>query len=153
MHPTRSAYLLIDGKIAGYFGQVNPVVCDKLDIDKPVYAGEIYYDVLKDAYNGKIVFKQISKFPVIERDLAILIDDAIPCDKIIDCIKNNAGEFIDDVKLFDVYKGNQVESGKKSMAFNLLFVSTERTLSVGEIDLAIQNILKALRDELGAILR
>jgi len=153
MHPTRSAYVLIDGKIVGYFGQVNPVVAEKLDIDKPVYAGEIYYDVLKEAFNGKIVFKQISKFPVVERDLAILIDDNVACDKIIDCIKNNAGEFIDEVKLFDVYKGNQVEAGKKSMAFNLLFVSNERTLSVGEIDLAIQNILKALREELGAILR
>ena len=153
MHPTRSAYILVDGEEVGYFGQVSPVVCDKLDIDKPVYAGEIYYDKLKELFNQKIVFKAISKFPVVERDLAIAVSEDMPCDKIIDCIKSNAGEFISEVKLFDVYQGDQIEKGKKSMAFNLLFVSNDRTLSVSEIDDAIKNILNALRCELNAELR
>lgn len=153
MHPTRSAYVLADGKIVGYFGQVNPLICDKLDIDKEVYAGELFYDELEKLFNAKIIFKPISKFPTIERDLAISVDDEVNCDKIIDVIKANAGEFIDDVKLFDIYKGNQIEAGKKSMAFNLLFLSHDRTLNVEEIDTAVQNILKALREQLNAELR
>ena len=68
-------------------------------------------------------------------------------------IKENAGEYLEKLSLFDIYQGAQIGEGKKSMAFNLVFVSNDRTLSVGEIDQAIQNILKALREELGAELR
>ena len=153
MHPTRSAEVYISGVKIGYFGQINPVICDKLDIDKPIYAGEIYYDELKKFFNDKIIVKPVSKFPTVERDIAILVDDDISCEKITDCIKRSAGENIDEISLFDVYRGDQVEKGKKSMAFNLIFRSDVRTLNVEEIDDDIKNVLSALKNELGAELR
>ncbi len=153
MHPTRSAYVLLDGEIIGYFGQLSIPVCNKLDIDKSVLAGEIYYDKLVNHFNSKIVFKPISKFPSIERDIALLIDETVPCAKIIDCIKQSAGEYLEKVTLFDIYQGDQVAKGKKSMAFNLLFISNEKTLNVEEIDQTILNILKDLREKLNAELR
>ena len=110
-------------------------------------------DTLKTLYNDKIVFKAISKFPPIERDLALLVDKNLPSQEIIDCIKDVGGEFLKKVSLFDVYEGSQVEQGKKSIAYNLIFVSDERTLLVEEIDNIIQNVLKALRDKLNAVLR
>lgn len=153
MHPTRSANIIINGENVGYFGQVNPEVCEKLDIDKPVYAGEMYYDILKKYFNTKIIFKPISKFPQIERDIAILIDESVSCADIIDCIKSSAGRYLENVSLFDVYQGEQVGRGKKSMAFNLVFLSDDRTLGIEEIDVAINKILKALGEKLGAELR
>ena len=99
------------------------------------------------------MFKQISKFPVVERDLAIAVDKTVAWGDMVDVIKNSAGEYLEDVKLFDIYTGDQIAEGKKSMAFNLTFVSVDRTLNLEEIDQTIQNILKALNEKLGAELR
>ncbi len=153
MHPTRSAEIIVEGEVIGYFGQLHPSVLEKLGADKPIFGGEIYYSKLKRHFNDKIMFKQISKFPIVERDLAIIIDTEIPCGDVISVIKEFGGKYLDNVSIFDVYQGSQVESGKKSMAFNLIFVSTERTLNVEEIDQTINNILTALSEKLNAKLR
>jgi phenylalanyl-tRNA synthetase beta chain len=153
MHPTRSADIIIDGEKIGYFGQLNPVIAEKLGIEKPVYVGEIYYDKLTCKFNNKIVFKPISKFPPVERDIAITVDEKISCDNVIACIKEVCDERLESVKLFDIYQGAQVEKGKKSMAFNLIFLSTERTLSVEEIDELMSKILNNLSNKINAELR
>ncbi len=153
MHPTRSASVLLGGVNLGYFGQLHPIVASKLDVDKPIFCGELKYDLIKKYFNSKIVYKTISKFPQIERDIALVIDENVLCADIIDCIKDNAGANLESIKLFDVYQGEQVGANKKSMAFNLVFVSNDRTLSVEEIDGTIKNILNALNEKLGAELR
>ena len=153
MHPTRSAEVIVDGEVVGYFGQLHPSILEKLGADKPIFGGEIYYSKLKLHFNDKIMFKQISKFPTVERDLAITIDAEVSCGDVISVIKEFGGEYLENVSIFDVYQGSQVESGKKSMAFNLIFVSTERTLNVEEIDQTINNILTALSEKLNAKLR
>ncbi len=153
MHPTRSASISVGDNIIGYLGQVHPEIIAKMDADKPVYACEIYLTELKKYFNDKIIFKPISKYPIVERDLAILLDAEIPCAKIIKTINYNGGEYLSETKLFDVYQGEQVASGKKSMAFNLIFISYDKTLNVEVVDDAIKNILKALRDEFKAELR
>ena len=153
MHPTRSAYLSVNDEIVGFFGELMPQLADKLDIDKKAYVGEIKFDELKKHFNDKIVFKQISKFPTIERDLAIIVDDKITCADIVDVITQAGGKYLESVKLFDVYKGGQISLDKKSLAFNLLFNAPDKTLSVEEIDQAINKILKRLRENVGAELR
>ena len=153
MHPTRSADILVNDTVVGYLGQVHPTIISSLDVDKPIYACEIYYSKLKKLFNDKISFKPISKYPIVERDLAILVDVDVSCGSIISNIKQNGGEHLESVELFDIYQGSQVSEGKKSMAFNLIFVSYDRTLNVEEIDQNIKNILKDLRDTLGAELR
>ena len=153
MHPTRSADVIVNGQTIGYFGELLPLVADKLDIDKRVYVAEINYDVLKEHFDNKIVFKPISKFPTVERDVAIIVDNSVLWADVVDTVKKNAGDNLDSIKLFDVYTGDQIENGKKSLAFNLIFISEDRTLNVEEIDIAIQNILTALNNNLGAKLR
>ncbi len=152
-HPTRSADIYVEGVKIGSFGQINPTILSKIDVDKSVYAGELYYDEIAKFINDKILFKPISKYPIIERDIALVVDDEIEYDKIVEIIKSNGGEYLDSVKLFDFYKGNQISSDKKSLAFNLVFVSLDRTLNVEEIDQSIKNILDKLNQELGAELR
>ncbi len=153
MHPTRSADIIINNKNVGYFGQIHPEIADKFDIDKPVYVCEIYYDKLAEFENNKLFVKSISKFPSVERDLAIVVDENVSCSKIIDVIKESAGELLENVSLFDVYRGEHISADKKSMAFNMVFVSTERTLGVEEIDTIIKNVLKVLKEQLNAELR
>ncbi len=153
MHPTRSADIYVDGEKVGYVGQIHPDVLATAGVDKPLYGGEIKYYLLKKHFNDKISAKQISKFPSVERDLAVILDEEIPCEQVISTIKKYGGRNLEKVSLFDLYRGNQVEEGKKSMAFNLVFGSNERTLNVKEVDDAIDKILKNLKNELNAELR
>ena len=153
LHPTRCADIVIEGITVGYLGQIHPNIIEKLDCDKPVYGCEIFYNELSKFFNEKILFKPISKFPTVERDLAVIIDAKVPCSAIIDIIESEGGQYLDNVKLFDIYQGEQVGEGKKSMAFNLIFVSYDKTLNVEEIDSVIKNILSALSEKLNAQLR
>ena len=132
---------------------MNPVTMAKLDVDKPVFAGEIFYDEIKDMFVDKIVFKPISKYPIIERDISLLLDDSVEYGTIEKTIKTAGGEYLESVKLFDFYKGDRIAEGKKSMAFNLVFVALDRTLNVEEVDASIKNILEKLKETTGAELR
>ncbi|MBQ8197655.1 MAG: phenylalanine--tRNA ligase subunit beta [Clostridia bacterium] len=153
LHPTRSANVFVDGVLIGSFGQLRPDLADKYNVDKPVYICELDYASLVSVFTDKIMFKTISKFPAIERDLAITVDVKVSCAEIFDAINEVGGEFLQTIKLFDVYQGDQVEKGKKSMAFNIVFQSTERTLNVSEIDDTIKLILNNLRNKVNAELR
>ncbi|MBR2614113.1 MAG: hypothetical protein IKC71_00760 [Clostridia bacterium] len=153
MHQTRSADVYVEGVKVGYFGELSPKVSAKCGTDKRIYVAELYLDELKNFYDDKIIFKQVSKFPSIERDLALIVDDEVLCEDIVTVIKKNGGEYLDSVSLFDIYKGNQIAENKKSLAFNLVFVSNERTLNVEEVDAIIENTLKELKDSVNAELR
>ncbi len=153
LHPTRSADVFVNGCYVGYVGQIHPSITEKLDVDKPIYGGEIFYEALKDCFNDKITFKQISKYPIVERDIAVILDASVPCSAVKEAIKRSGGEFLEEVSLFDVYQGAQIGENKKSMAFNLVYVSYERTLNVEEVDDSIKRILSALQTDLGAELR
>lgn len=153
LHPTRCADIIVNGQNIGYLGQIHPNIIEKLDADKPVYGCEISYSKLEKQFNNKVVAKAISKFPTVERDLAVIIDKSIPCATVEEIIKKASGKYLDSIKLFDIYEGAQVSEGKKSMAFNLVFVADDRTLNIEEVDNIIKKILKSLNYQLGAELR
>ncbi len=153
LHPTVSADVIVDGVYVGSFGALHPEVAEKYDIDKKVYVGEFDYELLKKTFNNKVTYKTVSKYPAMERDLAVTVAENVLCGDLIDTILNAAGEYIESVKLFDIYRGDQIAAGKKSMAFNLIFSSLDRTLKVEEVDEAMQNVLKALQVAYGAELR
>ncbi len=152
-HPTISADVIYNGVEIASIGALNPVLAEKLGIDKRIFVGEINYTELKKLFDKNIKYKAISKFPTVERDLALILDDEILCGDVIEIIKENAGEFLTNVKLFDIYKGNQIAEGKKSLAFNLIYSSLTRTLTVEEIDASVKDILNALKDKFNAELR
>lgn len=153
LHPSRSADIFVGGEKVGVVGQLSPVVCETAGIDEEVYVSEINFDKLKKHFNGKIVYKPVSKFPGVERDLAVTVNENVPCGDMIKTVKASAGEFLDEVSVFDVYTGDRIEKGKKSVAFNLMYVSAERTLNVEEVDCSIKNILKNLKEKHDADLR
>lgn len=153
LHPTRSANLVIDGNVIGSFGQLHPVLGDKFGIEKPVYVCEIDYSKLLELFNDKITAKPISKFPSIERDLAIVVDESITWAKIVNAVESINCEYLKDVSLFDIYRSEQLGLNKKSMAFNLTFIAEDRTLNVQEIDDIVKNILEVLKEKVDAELR
>lgn len=153
LHPTRGANLIVDGINVGYLGQIHPNIIEKLDADKPVYACEIQYSKLEKLFTDKIVAKAVSKFPTVERDLAVIVDKKIAWADIQEIIKRASGKYLDSIKLFDIYESEQIGFDKKSMAFNLVFVAEDRTLNVEEVDSIIKKILKSLSYQLGAELR
>lgn len=153
MHPTRSADLRINGEYIGSFGQLNPLTMEKLDIDKPVFGAELNYELLSKYFVSKISFKAISKYPIVERDLAVIVKEEVSWGEIVKVVRESAGEFLESVKLFDIYRNESIGVDNKSLAFNLVYVSVDRTLTVEEIDASIKNVLKALNEKLGANLR
>ena len=108
---------------------------------------------MKKHLSDKIVAKPVSKFPSVERDIAFVVNADVPCENAFSAIKEAAGEYLESVKLFDVYQGDQIEKDKKSMAFNLIFTARDRTLNVEEIDGAVAKILANLKEQIGAELR
>lgn len=153
MHPTRSADIFVNGIYVGVFGQLNPVLGETLGADKEIYVAELDYKALKTLFNDKIVFRPISKFPSVQRDIALITDESVSCEELLCAIREAAGEYLEKVSLFDVYQGEGIEKGKKSMAFSLSFRAENRTLNVEEIETNIQNVLKNLREKTGAALR
>lgn len=153
LHPTVSADVYAGGKLIGSFGALHPAIKESCDLDKKVYVGEFDYEALTATFNKKVYYEAVSKYPTIERDLAVTVDESVLCGDLIETIKKAAGKELKKAELFDIYRGDQVASGKKSMAFNLVYSSLERTLTVEEIDKSIQTVLKALKDAYGAELR
>lgn len=153
LHPTVSADVYSDGVLIGSFGALHPEIAQNCGLDKKAYVGEFDYELLCGTFNKKVYYEAVSRYPSMERDLAVTVDESVLCGDLIAAIKGAAGEHLKSVKLFDIYRGDQIAAGKKSMAFNLVYSSLERTLTVEEVDGSIKNVLKALREAFGAELR
>ena len=153
MHPGRSAGVYVGKDKIGEIGQLLPAVAEKFEIEKEVYVGELNLTKLSRYYQGKFVYKPISKYPRIDRDLAFLVGDDVTSGELVTAIKKSGGNYLVDVSLFDIYKGEQLPEGKKSLAYALKFVAIDRTLSAEEIDESVNKIIKTLKDKFNVDLR
>ncbi|MBR3865053.1 MAG: phenylalanine--tRNA ligase subunit beta [Clostridia bacterium] len=141
LHPGRSAKVISNGVEIGVFGELHPQIKQKLGIEKRIYVAELNYDLIDELLVGKVYYKAISKFPSVERDLALIADLSVSNADIIKLIRARGGKNLQSVNLFDVYTGKGVEDGKKSMAYRLTFSSLEKTFAEGEVDSIIKKIL------------
>lgn len=139
--------------ILGHFGKIQKSVLRHFDIDKEIWAFELDYAVLLELTKFKKTFKTISRFPSIQRDLALTVDQSVTSGSLMDVIRENAGMNLESLDMFDLYTGDQVGADKKSLAFSLMFQSGERTLTEEEIDSAIKKIVSKVEKEFGAQLR
>ena len=146
MHPTRSADIVIGNKEIGYFGEVNPVLLEKLGIDVRVLACELKYEEISNMFNKKIQFTQIPKYPSVERDIALICDKTVANGEIVRIVKRASDKTLIDVSLFDIYEGDQIPQGKKNMAYHLVFNSLEKSLTMEEVDLQVAKILEKLKN-------
>ena len=148
LHPTKSAYINVSGKVVGLFGQVHPNYCKD-----EVYVMEINLDALFENKTGKIRYKEICKFPGISKDLAFVLPKDVVNENVVSTIKQAAGKLLKEVKLFDYYEGDKIEDNKKSLAYNLYFESNEKTLSDEEVMPLFNKVIEMVIKKHNAILR
>lgn len=148
MHPTKSAYINVSGKVVGLIGQVHP----RITKDE-IYVIEINLDTLFENRTGRIKYKEIPKFPGISKDLAFILSKDITCDDVISSIKQAAGKLLKNVTVFDYYEGENIAPDKKSIAFNLYFESSEKTLSDEEVNPLFDKVIENVVKKHNAILR
>lgn len=148
-HPGQTADINLNGEIIGIVGKVHPKKAENND----VFVFEINLDKLFDKKTGKMKYKEISKYPVVKKDLAMVVKNDITNDTIQKQIKKSAGSLLTDMKVFDIYTGSNIEAGKKSMAYSLSFGANDRTLTDEEINKVLEKIIADLEKNLGAELR
>ncbi|MBE7048392.1 MAG: phenylalanine--tRNA ligase subunit beta [Ruminococcaceae bacterium] len=152
-HPGRCASISVGKKEIGVLGQIHPDVCDRYGADREIYIAQINIpDLLIYGKNTKI-YHPLPKYPSVNRDLAILVDDKVPAADIEAIIRKKAKNLFAGLRLFDVYKGKQVPEGKKSMAYSLTLQSMDKTLTDAEVTQTVTDILAALEKDAGAVLR
>lgn len=151
MHPNICANIMIGKMVVGVIGKIHPSVLKNFDITQDCYYFELYLDKIPSKKVKKI--KPMPKFPSSTRDLAIIVNDNVAVGDILKSIKKSASKDCESIEFFDVYTGNQVEEGKKSVAVRLVFRKQDGTLTVDEINNYTNNVLKELEIAFNAKLR
>lgn len=152
-HPGVCAYILANGEKVGEIGQISYDVCKNFSIKKNIFVCEIDIEKIRDKVSLIKIYEPIIKYPAVKRDLAIIVDKDIDSGRIEKIFKNNSNNLLKNIELFDIYTGNQINKGKKSMAYKLTFQSKEKTLVDEDINSLIDNMLFDLKEQLGAYLR
>ncbi|HZJ78693.1 MAG TPA: phenylalanine--tRNA ligase subunit beta [Clostridia bacterium] len=152
LHPGRAAKLLLNGEELATIGEIHPAVLDNYGFDTRVYVALVKFETIQKNRNTIKRYKPLPKFPAINRDLAFVCDKEITVLKLEKTISKAIGDVLESISLFDVYEGEQITQGKKSVAFNIRLRSDERTLKDDEADSAVKRAVEAL-SELGISLR
>ena len=150
LHPGQSAEILVNGESIGYFGRLHPSLENALDLGI-TWVAELDQQAVLQSYVSN--FTELSRFPSVRRDIALLISDKIEVRDIQRLIEQTGGELLDSAWLFDVYTGQGVEAGKRSLAFAVLWQHPARTLEDAEIKSGMDNIIQVLEDTYQATLR
>ena len=152
-HPGRCADVLAGGEVIGVFGAIHPTVAARYGLSGEVLTAELQFEKLFAAIETEKLYHPLPKFPASTRDIAVLVDDSVPAAAMQAAIEQAAGAILENVKLFDVYKGKGIPEGKKSVAYSLSMRAADRTLTDEECDKAMKNALAALERSFGAVLR
>ena len=155
LHPGICATVKTGEKEVGFIGELHPVICENLALEKKVYLAELDYDLLKKKFVKEITYRNLPKFPDVQRDLAVVVKEEVTCAEMESCILR-ACKAVKKAELFDVYRHERIGADKKSMAFRLTFAheeNAEKPLAPEAVDKMFQKIVGALAHTLGAELR
>ena len=151
LHPGQSARVLRDGEPVGWIGALHPEVAGALDIGVPVVLLEVALEAVRRARVPR--FEPLSPFPAVRRDLAVVVDEAVPAARIAETVRAAAGPLLRELRIFDVYTGPGVEAGRKSVSLGLIFQESSRTLTDEEINGVVARVVARLEEAVGATLR
>jgi len=152
-HPGRTAKLYVNGKELGIFGEVHPAVLENFEIGIRSYVAMLDFNLLCNASNLNVKYKPLPKYPAVTRDISMLVNEQVMVKEIETVIKKCSGKLLEELKLFDVYKGKQIPEGMKSVAYSIVFRAADRTLTDEDVNHVFDKIVKALQENLGAQLR
>lgn len=151
LHPGQAARIEREGRLVGFIGALHPELTRTLGLDQPIFLFEL---VLAEVAAGRMpVFSELSRFPEVRRDLALLVDREQPAEAVLAAIREAAGEWLTDLKLFDVYQGKGIDPLRKSLAVGLTWQHPSRTLNDDEVSATTQDILTSLEQRFNATLR
>jgi phenylalanyl-tRNA synthetase beta chain len=151
LHPGRSARIHRDGKEIGFVGELHPQWCQKYELS----AAPVLFELaIEGAFERPLAqHRELSKFPLVQRDGAFVLPDEVPVGAILDALRAQKPAIVVDISVFDLYRGPGIESGKKSLAFRWLLQDTQKTLTDAEVDSAGAVLRKILEDKFGGKLR
>ena len=152
-HPGRCAKLVVGGKEMGLIGEIHPDVLKKYGIETRACGGEIDLESLLKEADVMRYYHPLPKYPFINRDISLLVKDDVTVKSIEKITAEKTGDLLESITLFDKYKGKQIPEGIKSLSFNLIYRSDDRTLTDEEVIPVHEKLLEALNEELGAVLR
>ena len=151
LHPGQCATINRDANKIGYLGALHPEIHQKLGLNNPVFLFELSYTGLDEGVIPQ--YQQISKFPAIKRDLALVVDESVNAGTVFAEVNKSGGKRLQHVEIFDIYRGKGIQEGHKSLALSLTIQDESQTLTDEVVDEIIQNILVSLQDSIGATLR
>jgi phenylalanyl-tRNA synthetase beta chain len=151
LHPGRAARVLLEGVDIGCLGELHPEWTQKYELPQAPVLFELDFSALKFARVP--AFTEVSKFPPVIRDLAVVVDQNLSLQTLLDGLKRGQSSLVKDVQLFDLYAGKGVPENKKSLAFRIVMQDTQRTLLDSEVDAVMQQLVSCLEQAFGAQLR
>lgn len=152
-HPGRCANIISNGEMIGTMGQIRPDVAERYGISEEVYSCELLFSVIIGQTDTEVIYKPLPKYPAVERDIAMLVDEKVTVAELEKAIRENGGNILESVELFDVYRGVQIAAGRKSVAFALRYRVPDRTLTDEEVTGRQHKIVESLEEKFGAELR
>lgn len=151
LHPGQSARIWRGERAVGWLGALHPEHAKRLDLTYPVFLFEL--ETAAGLARDIPEFREISRYPAIGRDIAVIVDEAVPVEALRNIVRDSAGELLKDLTVLSVYRGSQIEKGKKSIALGLQLQDTSRTLTDDEADAVLAKVIEQLSGQLHAILR
>jgi phenylalanyl-tRNA synthetase beta chain len=152
-HPGRTANIVKENYMIGIVGEIHPDILEDYGIKERVYIAELDLELMAFLTNLERKYRPLPKFPAITRDIAVVVDKEVMVKDIEKVILNNGQGLVESVELFDVYSGEQIPEGKKSVAYSIVYRSFERTLTDNEVTEVHNSIIKKLEQSLNAVLR
>ncbi|WP_019125807.1 phenylalanine--tRNA ligase subunit beta [Peptoniphilus grossensis] len=153
LHPGRSAEFILKGESLGVLGEVHPKVLENYGLKKKAYVAELDFDKIVENTIGNYTYKELPKYPTMKRDFAFVMDRDIDSVELEKISKKYGKELLESFKVFDIYQGENIEEGKKSVAFSLVFRAADRTLEDAEVTEICEKIVAEIESEIKAKLR
>ena len=151
LHPGQAGRVVCAGEELGLIGALHPALARGLDIDRPLFLFDLGFPQTRHLTAPQ--YQPISRFPAVRRDLNVVVDEDTLASACLAAARDGGGELLRDLELIDVYRGQGIDSGKKSLTLGLLFQVASSTLTDDEVEVAVNNVLAALRERVGGVLR
>jgi phenylalanyl-tRNA synthetase beta chain len=153
LHPGRSADVVVNGAVAGWLGEAHPDVLDEFDTEGPVTLFELDVAALVDAAVDVAPYRPVPRFPSVNLDIAVVLPADVPVEQVLQVVRKQGKSMLEDVRLFDVYEGEGVPSGRRSLAFSLVYRHQERTLTDEEVQAVHAKVVEQVCSRFGGELR
>ncbi len=150
-HPGKAAKIIVEQNFAGWLGELHPHWQKKFDLPRPAILFELTFDSLSPKSLAHAI--EMSKYPPVRRDIAVIVDDHVVVQSLLEVLQESKPEIVTEITLFDIYRGKSIGENRKSLAFRVMLQDTEKTLTDEDIDTTISNLLRVLEQKFDAVLR